>query len=129
MICIDSDCIIDFLAGEKEAVDILNNYKDEVVTTEVNAFEVFLGIYASKDINKKHEETAEAFFKSVEVINISGWGIKAAKIFAKLMRQGRALEQNDCLIAAIALANGCNSIITRNAKHFSRIEGIKVICY
>ena len=39
MICLDSDCIIDFLKGKKEAVDLVRKYKEEVITTEINRFE------------------------------------------------------------------------------------------
>ena len=44
MICVDTSCIIDFLKNEKEAVNIIDKHKDELVTTDINVFEVFMGI-------------------------------------------------------------------------------------
>ena len=129
MIIIDSDCIIDFLKGKKEAVGVIEKYRDEVATTELNVFEVFFGIYKNKSISKRHECTAESFFDSILILHTDGWGKHAAKIFTDLLRKGIVIEQNDCLIVAIMLASGCSKIITRNAKHFSRIAGIEIITY
>jgi tRNA(fMet)-specific endonuclease VapC len=127
MICIDSSCVIDFLRGDKNARDVIFKYKEDIVTTEITIFEVFLGVYLS---NKKNEENIlESFFDSLDVLNIGGWGDRAAKIFANLSEKGSIIEQNDCLIVATMLVNGCNKILTKNVKHFSRIEGIEVISY
>ena len=58
MICLDSDFIIDYLRGKKEAVDIIEKFGEEAVTTEINIFEVFYGIYLRKDF--KEEENLSA---------------------------------------------------------------------
>ncbi|MBI2672539.1 type II toxin-antitoxin system VapC family toxin [Candidatus Woesearchaeota archaeon] len=129
MICIDSDCIIDFLRGNKEAIEVIKKYKDEIATTEVNIFEIFSGIYLRDNISEREEEITKQFFTSLNILYIDGWGIKAAKIFSSLVKEGKMIDQNDCFISAIMLVNGCNRIITRNIKHFSRIKGIDVISY
>ena len=54
MIFIDSDCIIDFLKGKKEAVDIIKRYKEKIATTEINVFEGLFGVYLKKNINDKN---------------------------------------------------------------------------
>jgi len=38
---LDSDCVIDYLKGKKEAIEVVGKYKDEIVTTEITVFEVF----------------------------------------------------------------------------------------
>ena len=51
MICLDSDFIINYLRGKEEAIEFLmevNN--EELVTTEINVFEVFYGIYSKNQI-------------------------------------------------------------------------------
>ena len=53
MICLDSDCIIDFLNGKGDAKLVVSKYFEEIVTTEINAFEIFFGIYNQKIIDKK----------------------------------------------------------------------------
>jgi len=128
MIGLDSDCIIDFLRGRPEAVSIISRYKDEIVTTEVNVFEVFFGIYIKETVSHREEESARLFFNSVEILGGTGWGIRAAQRLSTLIKQGKEIQQNDCLIASLFITNGCTSIITRNSAHFSRLD-IKTIGY
>lgn len=59
---------------------------------------------------------AESLFSSIDVLNADGWGINWAKVFSDLIKKGKTIEQNDCLIASIMITNGCNKIITRNKK-------------
>jgi tRNA(fMet)-specific endonuclease VapC len=129
MICLDSDAIIDYLNGKKDAIDAVEKYSDELVTTEINVFEVFYGIYAKKDY-KDEESIASNFFNSVNVLGCNkGSGKLGAEILALLNRKGMTIEQNDCLIASIILKNGFNRILTKNKKHFDRIENMKVVEY
>lgn len=128
MICIDSDCIIDFLKGKKEAINIINKYKEEIVSTEINAFEVFYGIYNKKIISEK--ESAKNLFNSIILLGFEkGCGEQSAKIIAALQKQGNLIEQNDCIIAGILIKNNCLNIITKNIKHYERIKGLNVISY
>ena len=128
MICLDSDFIIDFLRGKTEAVSAFKDIYEDVATTEINTFEIFFGIY-QKEKSENEENLAKSFFQSIEVLGAGNCGMKAARIHTNLIKQGKAIEQNDCMIASIMLSNGCNRIITKNRKHFSKIEGIEVITY
>ncbi|MCG2727403.1 MAG: PIN domain-containing protein [Candidatus Methanoperedenaceae archaeon] len=49
------------------------------------------------------------------------------KIYSELAREGRAIELNDCLIAATSLSSGIKEIVTRNVDHFNKIKGLKVV--
>lgn len=130
MICIDSDCIIDFLKGKENAIKTIEKYKYELMTTEISVFEIFFGVYIQKEINENEIMTAENFFNSIDVFSFNKeCGNISAKILTNLIKNGKTIEQNDCFIAAIMKKNRCDKIITRNEKHFSRIEGIKVIGY
>ena len=130
MICLDSDCIIDFLNGRKEAVRVVEKYKEEIVTTEINAFEVFFGIYNKINLNKSEENSASLFFNTIKILPMEiGLGKKTVKLLADLIKRGKVIEQNDCLIASIMLKNGCGSIITNNIKPFSVIPEINVVSY
>jgi len=130
MICLDSDFLIDFLNDKKEAVELLERHHDEIITTEINLFEVFDGIYLQKQVNKKEEEFAKSFFKTLPVFSSqSGWGKTAAYLLSYLRKQGKEIEPTDCFIAAIMLVHGCNKIITGNVKHYSAVPGIQVISY
>ena len=130
MICVDSDVIIDFLRGKKDAIDLLGKYSGQIYTTEINIFEIFDGIYSQKQINKREMELASAFFKHMPLLSSQqGWGHKSAQILSALMKQGKEIEEKDCFILGTMAVNGCNKVITGNVKHYSATPGIQVISY
>jgi len=130
MICIDSDCIIDFLKGKKEAVDIIEKNKDEILTTEINLFEIYFGIFNKSNINEKEKKLADEFFDSLNKLPFSNnCGKKSAEILTSLIKRGKTIQQNDALISAILIENKVGSIITRNLKHFSSMKELKAISY
>ncbi len=130
MIFIDSDCIIDFLKGKKEAKKIIDFYKDEIVTSQINVFEIFYGVFKQKNISSNEINSADNFFNLIDVLSFDEkCGAMSAKIFSSLLKKGKMINQNDCFIGAIMIKNNINSIISNNKKHFSRIKGIKVINY
>lgn len=51
-----------------------------------------------------------------------------ADFAAKLIQQGTSLATMDLLIASVAAVAGA-ALLTRNARHFERIPGLRVITY
>ena len=111
-----------------EAISVMERYADELVTTEINVFEIMYGVYL-KDFNKEKELSKE-FFKNLNILSFDdSCGEISAQILSSLVKKGLMIDQNDCFIASIMIKNGCDRIITRNKKHFSKIKGISVISY
>lgn len=130
MILLDSDCIIDFLRAKEKAIEIISKNKDNITTTEINKFEVFLGAYLKKNNAENELKNTEWFFNNLSVLPFdAGCGKISAKVLANLMLVGDQINQNDCLIASVMIKNGIDSIISNNKKDFSRIKGINVISY
>ena len=131
-ICLDSTVIIDFLNGRKEAVEVINRYKekDSLFTTEINVFEVLLGVYLKKIIDEIELTKSKDFFNTLDILPFDeGCGEEASVIYSSLSKSAKIIEQADIFISAIMKRNGFSHIITRNKEHFSRIEGIEVISY
>ena len=130
MIFVDSDCIIDFLRGDESAIEIIAENLGNLVTSEINSFEVFFGIYNKKDIPKNEIASCEKFFERINVLAFdSQCGRSSAILLNELKEKGVEINQNDCLIISIMKKHGCEKIITRNKKHYSRVEGINVLEY
>jgi tRNA(fMet)-specific endonuclease VapC len=125
---LDSTFLIDLINGETRIKKIIKN--DELYfTTQINMFEVLSGLYFKNLSKKKISDTLD-LFENVLVISLDEQAVvKAAEINGELMRKGQRIEDADCLIAGIAMTKGIKTIITDNAKHFSRIPGIKVETY
>ena len=88
--------------------------------------ELSVGAHLSKNPGAL-ERTLE-LLNIVEVIDLdSKIAIDAGKIYAGLIRSGKRIELNDCLIAATALSLDINRIVTRNVKHFVRISDVDAL--
>jgi len=130
MIFIDSDCIIDFLKGARDAVNIVQKHQHELATTQINVFEIFFGIFRKKQISEKELNSVEEFFRSITIFHFDYLcGKMSAKLMADLSKKGKTINQNDCFIGSVMLKNNCKKIITRNSKHFSQIKGIRAVKY
>jgi tRNA(fMet)-specific endonuclease VapC len=83
--------------------------------------------------NKKHQMEAknyEAFFNTITTFNLTKENCEEiSKIYWNLRKKGKENGKFDCIIAAIFLSNGINTIITKNKKHFENIDGFNVISY
>jgi len=125
---LDTTFLIDILRSKKEAVIFLEN-NDELFTTQINMYEVIEGLFSENTTKKKLLLTKE-LFEIIKVLSLDDRSIiKSAEIHATLSKQGEMVDDLDCLIAGIALTNNRPTIVTKNIKHFERIEGIKVESY
>jgi len=128
MIFIDSDSIIDYLRGKENVTTVINNFQEEIATTEINVFEVMFGIYLKQNVSQKQINSANEFFSNLKIFSFSqGCGKKSAEILSSLIKQGKEIEQNDCLIASVILGNSYSKILTNNKKHFDRIRGLESV--
>lgn len=133
MKCIDTTFIIDLLRGNKNAIKkaIDLELEDKVITTEVCVYEIYYGIFYRKGKNiKDYIKKLNKFLDKLEVLPLDRKSsIMAAKIASELTKKGLEIGSHDCMIAAIALTNGCNIIITDNIEHFKRIKELKTETY
>ena len=129
MIVADTTFLIDFMRGKEAAVTLMEKLEN-VVMTEINIFELIVGVRKIKRSLKPHLEKVEALISTMPVLPLSRRStFTAAEIAADLINQGQKIEETDSLIAGTALAHGVAEIVTRNKKHFTRIPKINVIAY
>lgn len=129
---LDTTLLIDFLRGKNSAVKFMQDYSggEALFTTEVNVFELFVGVYAGSEHAEKHAERVTALLEKLTILPLERRAtIQAAKIAGRLLKQGQRVEDSDILIAGIALSNGVLEIATRKKEHFERIPLMKVKTY
>lgn len=131
MVVLDTTFIIHFLRNGKNAVEKSRSLPGPVCTTRINVFEVLIGIYSQKAERQGVAlETFNAFLGSLNVLELDATSAdEAARISAELNKKGQTVHASDILIAAIALANKEDAILTQNVKDFSRIGALKVETY
>ncbi|MEK6859560.1 MAG: type II toxin-antitoxin system VapC family toxin [Nanoarchaeota archaeon] len=127
-ILIDSNIIIDFFRKNQDTIKWFNENKNKIIfaTTIINVFELYTGSYKAFDSEEKIYEL-ENFLNTIKIFGFTQDSAKeAGKLRVDLEKQGQMIDMRDLFIGAIALAENI-SIKTNNKKHFSRIDGLKIV--
>ncbi len=135
MIILDTDACIDYLNGQGEIQKAITEQEDLVHITSITVYEVSIGLKRTKRkiSEKRYNELYKIWVEFISSMEIFTLGYKeaekAAEIYDILESKGNLIDDNDILIAGIMLSNGITKIITRNAKHFEKIETLEIIKY
>ncbi|MEW5742832.1 MAG: type II toxin-antitoxin system VapC family toxin [Myxococcota bacterium] len=123
---LDTDVCITFLNGRDRALARrLLEESEELVLCSVVKAELWFGAEASAAPARNHARL-DAFFESFESLPFDdAVGREYGKLRARLRARGTPIGPNDLMIAATATANGL-SLVTRNARGFTRVEGLEV---
>ncbi len=126
---LDTSVLIELLRNRPEARSFVEEHiNDGIVTSTVCEAEVYEGIYREKAENillknsifkKLLEKFSTTFVFGSAAAEIAG------KIRATLAVKGSPVGDIDVLIAATAIANEA-ILVTKNAKHFQKISGLRV---
>ncbi len=112
MTFLDTSVIIDFLAGDQKIVDLVKEIfnKEDIKTTTITEYELL------RHKTKIKKQAAERFLSGVIVSSFDRDAAKkAAELFQELQDAGRMVNENDLLIAGIALAHD-EILLTRDQK-------------
>lgn len=124
MYLIDTDICIQFMRNEKNVVDLISRL-DNINISIITLSELFFGIYNSKNV-ERHKKALADFLTNVSVLNVDfSVANNFGKIKAKLKNKGAFIGNFDMINAAFALIYDF-VLITRNIKHYEKIEGIKI---
>ena len=124
MVFVDTNVIIDLIAGDKHIVSLLNNLaeNEEIKTTTITEYELL------KHKNKLKKQLAEDFLSEVTVYSFDRAAArKSALLFGRLKESGKLINENNLLIAGIALVN--NEVLLTRDQKFGNIDdaNIKVV--
>jgi len=122
---VDSDWVVDYLAGKQEAISLLSSVlQDGIGISLITLGEIYEGIYYGRD-PQRSEAVFRQFLRSVEVVPLNRSIMQRfGRIRGDLRRQGQLIGDPDILIAATALYYDL-ILLTRNQKHFQRIPLLK----
>ncbi len=126
MVCLDSDFLVDLLRMNPAAhakLGALVRNGTGVCTTTISASELFEGAYLSA----RPAETMQRVQGLLDRLVILDFDLAAADIYgrlsAALKKQGQDMADFDLAIASMALSRK-EVLITKNLKHFARIDGL-----
>ncbi len=126
---IDSDVLI---AAERGLLDVAAKIKDrgeeEFFISAITASELLHGVWRAEDakIRARRSAFVEWVLENFPILPIGLPAARAhAQLWAALNSKGSPIGAHDLWLAASCVAFG-HSIITRNAREFKRVPGLKV---
>lgn len=124
LICLDTSVLIDFYRKTDKSKSFffqLTEKYDRFAISAITEFEIFIGSKSDQD------DYWDRLFSTMKKLPFDSKSNKIAiNIDRKLKQISKQIEVPDLMIAACAMANDA-IIATLNAKHFSRIDGLKLI--
>lgn len=122
----DSDYVIDYLNGRKQAVELLRSVHADLSISIITYGEVLEGILYEKS-SQQRLEALHWFLEGTTVIPVDRaiaemW----PQISASLRTARTPLPDADLLIAATAIVAGA-TLLTRNRRHFERVPNLTLI--
>jgi tRNA(fMet)-specific endonuclease VapC len=124
---IDTDILSMFFRGDSNIVARFDEYVAEhgkVNISIITYYEIVSGL-KHRDAHKQLTSFLE-FASQSSVIPLTEESVTlSAELYADLIAKGLPLDDVDLLIAGVALHNDW-VLVTHNAKHFDRIEGLQL---
>ena len=125
MILFDTDVCIELLRGNKRVLKKRIEYPGEVAISFMTVGELFYGAENSA-YPFENRVLVERFVLTLGVIHTDNSILKRlGELKAGLKKGSRMLPDADLFIAATTLEKA-EALITGNAKHFERIDGLKL---
>ena len=112
---LDTDILIDYLRGNEQAVEFLENLSAPVLSS-ISVGELYSGVREGK-------ETAalEEFLEGFEIIPVTSEIAKKGGLLCRDFRKSNGVGLADAMIAATALAHDLN-LASLNVKHYPMFE-------
>lgn len=127
----DTNVIIDYLRGNeniKKKIVISLSMGNILTIPSIAYYEVMRGFKESEAT--KRLNNFKMLLKNLQMLYLEENNMQAlnmaARIYERLRKSGKLIEDNDIYIAATAIANDA-VLITDNIKHFSRVQGLNLV--
>lgn len=128
---LDTSFIIDLLRGDSDATDLLDIVEREskpLKVSSITLLELYEGVVRSETPNQKAERILDVLETKSVVDADRAVMRKAGKISGELVLRGERIDREDCIVAATALLSD-EPVVTRNVRHFERVDGLELRSY
>jgi tRNA(fMet)-specific endonuclease VapC len=127
----DTTFVIDVMSNDRSALEKakeLENSGIPILIGSPSIFELFVGVALSKKPLEERAKIASVLESLPQLPFDFSSASSAGAIYGEKIKTGSQIDPEDAMIAGIAKTNN-QKILTRNAKHFCRIEGVEVEKY
>lgn len=128
---VDTDVLIDVLQGNERAVQKIDAFEDQGIGLSLSSVSLFELYHSVTRVNNSTErrQRIERVLDTKPVYPADETVMKkAGRIDGRLTSRGSAIGMGDTVIAATALIHE-ESILTRNVRHFERVDDLDIESY
>jgi tRNA(fMet)-specific endonuclease VapC len=127
----DTSFLIDIMMKEPAALDKAKKVEESGSTISVGAPSIF-ELFAGVALSRKSEEEKSKIMSTIASLPQLPLDFPSARaggqIYGRKIKAGSTVDPEDAMLAGIAKLRS-ETIITRNVKHFTDIEGVNVETY
>ncbi len=127
----DTSFLIDIMKSDIRVIEKAEEIEKKGITiavTSISIFELFVGVALSVKKDQERKKINQ-ILNGLSIISFDEDSAReAGKIYAQKRKNGSTIEIEDSMIAGIC-SRRKEILITRNIKHFSDIEGLRIESY
>ncbi|MGC8515901.1 MAG: type II toxin-antitoxin system VapC family toxin [Thermoplasmata archaeon] len=127
----DTSFLVDIMKSNKEAIkkaEEIEKTGSTIAVTSISIFELFVGVCLSIKQDQERNKITR-ILNGLSIISFDEDSAReAGRIFAQKRMRGLVIDPEDSMIAGIC-ARRNEILITRNIKHFSDIENVRIDSY
>ncbi|HLD97130.1 MAG TPA: PIN domain-containing protein [Candidatus Nanoarchaeia archaeon] len=128
---LDTSFIIDLMEMDEGALDKHGQLVEKNETSRISSaalFELWSGVGHSKKGEEEKLKIMRALSGISTIALTAPMAEKAGEIHGTLAKEGRGIDNIDAMIASTALHEN-ETLLTRNVKHFARVNGLRIESY
>ena len=135
MVCLDTSFLIDVIKGNEKVKELereLDENNEDINIASPSIMELIKGIKLKENlpyIKETEKEKIKDILSNFNILELDkNSAILAGEIEAELINNGLMIDIEDIMIGAISINND-EVLLTRNVKHFEKINGLKIESY
>ena len=128
---LDTSFIIDLMEMDEGALNKHGQLVEKNETSRISSaalFELWSGVGHSKKGEEEKLKVMRALSGISTIALTAPMAEKAGEIHGTLAKEGRGIDNIDAMIASTALHEN-ETLLTRNVKHFARVNGLRIESY
>lgn len=118
-ILIDTDVLIDFLRGNKKAIELIDKLSSHIILSPIVIAELYAGVKGENEL-----EALDNFISLFRIAPITSEVAKAGGLYKRDFGKSYGVGLADAILAATA-DNEKADLKTLNVKHYPMIKGLK----
>lgn len=120
-VLIDTDILVDYLRGQKQASDYLENEKKDLFVSAINVAEIYAGIRDSEEMYSVKE-----FLAIFKIIDIGKEIAENGGLLRRDYLKSHGIGLSDAIIAASAFSIDA-IVATLNKKHYPMLNSNRIL--